>query len=75
MSLINRDDNNVWDKAIMGVHLEVHGHNMHLDFHAMHMTRANTVARHKWLHGLGPLLKCTTSTTLLLLMLMVHMFF
>ena len=36
LSLINRDDHNVWDKAIMGVQLELQDHIMHLDFHAMH---------------------------------------
>ena len=30
---------------------------MQLDFHVMHMTRADLVLGCEWLHGLGPLLK------------------
>ena len=57
MSLINGDDNNVWDKAVEGVQLEVQGHVMQLDFHVMHMTIADVVLGHEWLHGLGPSFK------------------
>ena len=57
MSLINGDDNNVWDKVVKGLQLEVQGHVMQLDFHIMHMNRANMVLEHEWLHGLGPSLK------------------
>ena len=32
---------------------------MHLDFHVMHMTRADVVLGREWLHGLGPSLKCS----------------
>ena len=42
---------------IKEVELEVQGHVMRLDFHVMHMTKANVVLGHEWLHGLGPSLK------------------
>ena len=39
VSLINGYDNNVWDRVVMGVQIEVQGLVMHLDFCVMHMTR------------------------------------
>ena len=47
----------MWDKAVKGVQLEVQDHVMCLDLHVMHMTRADVVLGHDWLHGLGLLLK------------------
>ena len=32
---------------------------MHFNFHVMHMTRADVVLGHEWLHGLGLSLKCS----------------
>ena len=57
MSLLNGDDNNVWGKAIKRVHLEVQGHILHFDFYVIHMTRADAILGHEWLHGLVPPLK------------------
>ena len=75
MSLIKIDDKNVWDKEVTRAQLEVQAHVMHLDFHVMHMTRADVVWAMSnymgWIHHLN----IFTNTTLLLLMLIVHMFY
>ena len=34
--------------------MEVQGYIMHLDCHAMHMTRVDVVLGREWLHGLSP---------------------
>ena len=39
--------------VVNDVSLEVQGYSMKLDFHVMHMSRADVVLGHKWLHGLG----------------------
>ena len=57
VSLINGTDKDVWDKVVMGVMLEVQGHNRKLGFHVMHMYRASVVLGHKWLHAFGSLFK------------------
>ena len=57
VSLMNGDDKDVWDMKVKGVSLEIQGHTMTLDFHVMHMTRADVVLSRAWLHGLGDTLK------------------
>ena len=54
---MNGDDKDVWDTKVKGVSLEIQGHTMTLDFHVMHMTRADVVLSRAWLHGLGDTLK------------------
>ena len=39
--------------------MEVKGHVIHLDFHVMHMIRANIILERDWLHGLVLSLKCS----------------
>ena len=53
VSLMNGIDTDVWDTEVKDVSLEVQGHTMKLDFHVMHMTRADIVLGHEWLHSLG----------------------
>ena len=53
VSLMNGIDTDVWDKEVKDVSLEVQGHMMKLDFHVMHMTRADVVLGREWLHSLG----------------------
>ena len=53
VSLMNGIENDVWDTVVNDVSLEMQGHTMKLDFHVMHMTRANVVLGHEWLHSLG----------------------
>ena len=50
---MNGTDKDVWDTAVKDVPLEVQGHSMKLDFHVMHMSRADVVLGREWLHGLG----------------------
>ena len=57
VSLMNGDNKHVWDTKVKGVSLEIQGHTMTLDFHVMHMTRADVVLSRAWLHGLGDTLK------------------
>ena len=57
VSLMNGDDKDVWDMEVKGVSLEIQGHTMTLDFHVMHMNRADVVLSRAWLHGLGDTLK------------------
>ena len=57
VSLMNGEDKDVWDTEVKDVALEIQGHSMVLDFHVMHMTRADVVLEHEWLHGLVPSLK------------------
>ena len=54
---MNGDDKDLWDTEIKSVSLEIQGHTMTLDFHVMHMTRADVVLSRAWLHGLGDTLK------------------
>ena len=53
VSLMNGIDTDVWDTEVKDVSLEVQGHTMKLDFHVMHMTRADVVLGREWLHSLG----------------------
>ena len=55
--LMNGDDKDVWDTEVKGVSLEIQGHTMTLDFHLMHMTRADVFLSRAWLHGLGDMFK------------------
>ena len=55
--LINGDDKDVWDKAVMRVVLEVQEHTMNPNFHIMHVSRDDIIVGCEWLHGLGSLLK------------------
>ena len=53
VSLMNGEDKDVWDTEVKGIPLELQGHTMKLDFHVMHMTRADVVLGREWLYGLG----------------------
>ena len=53
VSLMNGIDTDVLDIEVKDVFLEVQGHTMKLDFHVMHMTRADVVLGREWLHSLG----------------------
>ena len=57
VSLMNGEDKDVWDTEVKDVALEIQGHSMVLDFHVMHMTRADVVLGREWLYGLGETLK------------------
>lgn len=59
VSVMNGRDKDMWDTAVKDVQLEVQVYTMKLDFHAMHMTRADVVLGHEWLHGLGSSLSCS----------------
>ena len=43
VSLMNGSDKDVWDQEVKDVPLEMQGHTMNIDFHFMHMTRADVV--------------------------------
>lgn len=73
MSLINGNDKDVWDMQVKDISIEVQGHSMKLDFDVMHMSRADVVLGHEWLHGLGSSLSRSIITTLLHLRKMVCM--
>ena len=49
MSLINGDDNDVWNMVVARVQLELQGHVMHLDFHVMHISRSNVILGHDYI--------------------------
>ena len=53
VSLMNGSDKDVWDQQAKGVPLEMQGHIMNINFHVMHMTRADIVLGREWLHSLG----------------------
>ena len=52
VSMIHRDDKDIWETEVKGVTLNVQSHSMALDFQVMNMLRADVVLRQEWLHGL-----------------------